>query len=117
MVAQLWAIHTYLCWFGCFFGVFSLLPGVNALPLIVISSLKSDPNGTLFFVLVFSILLVTGGISALSFLVHQRLTQQYGLRFIMVVAGAFLFVVPFGTLLGLLTLLLLDRDSVKSQFD
>ena len=68
-----------------------------------------------WFYVVFGAIIVLGMV--LNVMVAQRLKTRRGRMFCMVVAGLDLLQMPLGTLLGIFTLLVLSRDSVRWAFE
>jgi len=73
--------------------------------------------GWLFVLL--SLLFVLGGwaLSALIVTAGLKLRKRKSLTFCQVVAGIECILIPFGTVLGVLTLIVLTRESVKTVFE
>lgn len=68
-----------------------------------------------WFYVVFGAILLLGMV--LNVMVAQRLKARRGRMFCMVVAALDLLQMPLGTLLGIFTLLVLSRESVRRTFD
>ena len=66
-----------------------------------------------------SVYLIAGGVLAvLTFLVARRLNQRRGRKFCFLVAGLYsVFFFPFGTLVGVFTFIVLNRDGVRRLFE
>ncbi|MFZ5638189.1 MAG: hypothetical protein ACOY82_16550 [Pseudomonadota bacterium] len=85
--------------------------------------MKHEPNPPpeafmdllVWFYVVFGALMILGMI--LNVMVAQRLKARRGRIFCMIVAGLDLLQMPLGTLLGIFTLLVLSRDSVRRTFE
>ena len=71
----------------------------------------------IFVVIGFFIFIVMVACGVLKLLVHQRLKQRRSRVFCMVVAGLCCLGVPYGTVLGVFTFMLLTRPSVIRQFE
>ena len=63
----------------------------------------------------FFVLLMAGGI--LKFLAYRKLKERRSRTFCMVVAGITCLSIPYGTLLGIFTFMVLSRPSVMELFD
>ena len=63
--------------------------------------------------------LIAGGVLAvLTFLAARRLNQRRGRKFCFLVAGLYsVFFFPFGTLVGVFTFIVLNRDGVRRLFE
>lgn len=68
-----------------------------------------------WFYVFMGLLFVAGGV--LNLLAGKRLRQRRSRMFCMVVAGLNCLQFPFGTVLGVFTLVTLSRDSVRAMFD
>lgn len=85
--------------------------------------MKHEPNPPpegffeifLWFYAVFALILVVGMV--LNVMAARRLRQRRGRMFCMIVAALDLLHMPLGTLLGVFTLLVLSRDSVRRAFE
>ena len=65
-----------------------------------------------------SLFVLTGWMTAIAVLIAgRRLQRRQNRLFCMVVAGIECMFMPFGTALGVFTLILLNKDPVKSAFE
>ena len=70
-----------------------------------------------FFVVMGSVFIIAGWVIAISIIVAAgRLKQRKSRTYCMVVAGIECMFMPFGTVLGVFTLIVLNRDSVKAAY-
>jgi len=97
------------------FTMFSHLPQESGQPGPPVEFFKSI--GQLFgiFGAVFTLAMMT--IAFLQFLTAQRLKQRRSRVFCMVVAGIACFAIPYGTILGVCTFIVLGRPSVEKLFE
>ncbi|HEY3128349.1 MAG TPA: hypothetical protein VGL91_02750 [Acidobacteriota bacterium] len=72
--------------------------------------------GWIFGLFGFGFFAILAGLGVLKFLVARRLKQRRSRTFCMVVAGVSCFGVPYGTMLGVFTFLVLSRPSVARLF-
>jgi hypothetical protein len=72
---------------------------------------------SLFVGIGLSILAVGLGIAALDWTVARRIKQRRSIGFCQVVAALTCLAIPFGTGLGVLTFIVLSRDSVRQLFE
>ena len=72
--------------------------------------------GWLFIALAVTVMVVIWSIAFLQFLTAQRLGERRSYTFVQVVSALVCLSMPFGTLLGVFTLMVLSRPSVKASF-
>jgi hypothetical protein len=111
-----------LCIFPLLYGVFYMVMGIFAGAMIASApNAKDGPPAVLFggiFVLVgliISVIALTIGL--LLFKSGRNLSKQQGYTFSFVIACICCAFMPFGTVLGIFTLVVLSRESVKQLFN
>jgi hypothetical protein len=107
-------------------GVFALFPIIHLLIGIGILSGKlgqhgnEDPSARMVggFFVVIALLLIVGGLAYAACLAYagRCLAQRQGYTFCLVMAGVSCLLVPFGTALGVFTIIVLMRSSVAAEF-
>ncbi len=110
---------------GGIFGLFSLFPLIHlAVGIAVLMGVFEDVDGDAppeflgwLFVLLPLVMVVTGLTFAVCIVIAgHRLGRRTGHLYCLVIAGLECFFMPFGTVLGVLTILVLIRPSVKALF-
>jgi hypothetical protein len=104
-------------------GLFSLIPVVHltvGIGLVTGSFGEKDPSGLIagwFFIALASVFILCGLTAALCLvLAGSALAQHRRYTFCLVMAAVACVFMPFGTILGVFTLIVLMRDSVKALF-
>lgn len=79
---------------------------------------EAPPEALGWFFIILAVLVMTliWTMAVLQFLTAQRLAQRRGLLFVQVLSVITCLSMPFGTLLGAFTLIVLQRPSVKASF-
>ncbi len=72
--------------------------------------------GLIFFAAPLALITVTWAIATAVLVAGRRIAKRTHLTYCQVVAGLECLCVPFGTVLGVISLVLLTRDDVKKQF-
>lgn len=111
---------------GGLVGLFALFPLIHvALGVaVMVGAMPADDGGEQMPALVGLIFVVVGGamvavgeaIAIAMLLAGGKLRRHEGYTFCQVVAGIACIIVPFGTVLGVFTLLVLNRSSVRTMF-
>jgi hypothetical protein len=110
---------------NAFFSVFGLFyAGMGVLFTTVLARAPSGPGpepppefiGWVFGFFGFGMFLIMITVGVLKFMTYQRLKQRRSRTFCMVVAGISCLGMPYGTLLGVFTFLVLGRPSVSKLF-
>ncbi|MCW5961539.1 MAG: hypothetical protein KIS76_15355 [Pyrinomonadaceae bacterium] len=73
--------------------------------------------GAMFVIIPAIIILLGWTLAVLTFIAGRKLSKQTGYTFCFVIAGLLCMFMPFGTILGVFTIIVLTRDSVKSLFN
>ena len=113
----------FAAFFSCF-GLFYILMGiVMALSLSHLPDNATPPNqlppafvGWIFGGIGLAIFLVTSTIAVVKFLVARDIKRRKSRTFCLVVAGLSCLEFPYGTFLGVVTFIVLGRDSVVRMF-
>lgn len=74
------------------------------------------PLGLIFFALPMAFLTTSWAVATAVLIAGRRIAKRTHLTYCQIVAGLACLSVPFGTILGICTLILLTRDDVKAQF-
>jgi hypothetical protein len=81
----------------------------------------NEPNpamfGGIFIVFGLVFVVIFGGLAALAFFAGRSLSKHKNYTFAFVIAALVCFSFPFGTILGIFTIIVLLRDSVKAIFN
>lgn len=123
---ELLAVFHYV--FGGLLALFSCFPILHVVMGLALATgrmpMQSEgahPPESLFgwiFVIMGSLFVLTGWMTAIAVLIAgRRLQRRQNRLFCMVVAGIECMFMPFGTALGVFTLILLNKDPVKSAFE
>ncbi len=101
---------------GIFYGVFGIV--MTAAPEAIPSGGSPPPPalGWLLAGLGVFIVLVSAGFSLLHFLVGRFIARRAHRKFCLVVAGITCLSIPIGTVLGVFTMVVLGRPSVRARF-
>jgi hypothetical protein len=105
--------------FGSCFGAFYAVLGGGAMIAAATHGGHDGPPafvGAMFFLMGGLIILVVGAISVLSILAGRNLAQKKNYTFCFVIACLCCLSVPLGTALGVFTIIVLMRPSVKQLF-
>ena len=99
--------------FSCIFIV-HLVMGVAVLS----GAIKGPPGFVAVIFVIFSLVAILGGwtLAVLMLLAGQRLKRRVSRTFCLVVGALECTLMPFGTVLGIFTIIILMRDSVKKLF-
>lgn len=113
--------------FTAFFSMFGLLyAGMGFMMTAVISSSQQaqkpesgppEAIGWFFGILGSIMFLALASIAVMKFIAARRLKQRKSRSFCMLVAGISCLGIPYGTVLGVLTFMVLGRESVKALFN
>ncbi len=110
---------------GCIVGLFSCFPVIHLIVGlgIILGGMSSNSNSAppvlfgLFFVVIALIFIVIGwGIAVCILLAGMFLSKRKNYTFFLVVAGVECMFMPFGTVLGVFTLIVLTKEPVKQLF-
>jgi len=82
---------------------------------------QNEPFPSFLFGIMFTIIpliFILGGLTlaVCTFIAGRKLLKREGYTFCLIVAGCLCMMMPFGTVLGVFTIILLMKDSVKLQF-
>jgi hypothetical protein len=109
-----------LAFFACFFIIYIImgLVTVNS-PSIMHGQGAPPPPGVGWFLVIFGCFFVFLGwtIAALIIYAGRCLSQRKNYLFCLIVAGVSCLFMPFGTVLGVFTILVLQRSRVKEMFN
>ena len=125
MIAGLAALFAFFPIFHLIFGIIMMLA-----PMEVTDEMRAEMNSEipegaeyvpmlfgLFFVIIAGSIMLFGWLFAfLTFLAGRYLTKQKNYVFCLVMAGVICMFFPFGTVLGVFTIIVLMRDSVRESF-
>ncbi len=108
----------------CLFSLFGLLyAGIGGLLASGVFSKSTDPKndphavGLIFFGLGFAFVILGLAIAALYFVTGRSLAEYRRRTFCLVMAGLSCFYIPWGTAIGVCTILVLIRPEVKNLFE
>ena len=73
--------------------------------------------GAMFVIIPAMIILCGWALAAVTIIAGRKLSKQRSYTFCIVVAGILCMIMPFGTILGVFTIVVLMRDSVKALFN
>ncbi len=112
VVAGLTALFSLIPCFHLFFGLAMVTGNLG-------HGDDTFARGMGWFFIIFAGLFITGGMTfaVCLALAGQKLARQEGYTFCLVVAGVACMLMPFGTVLGVFTIVVLMRESVKKLFD
>ena len=112
-----------LCIFPLLYGVFYMVIGIFAGAMIASAPNTNDSGppavlfGGIFVIIGLFIVIVSLTIGFLIFKSGRNLSKQTGYTFCFVIACISCVFMPFGTILGIFTLIVLSRDTVKAIFN
>ena len=118
MLGIFWKIYAVLAGIGACLGFFYLVLGaaVAASPGATTRAQEGMVIGGVFVVFGIAIILLTGTVAALCWLASVRLGERRGITLCTVMAALACINMPFGTALGVFTLIVLARPTVKALF-
>ncbi len=109
---------------GAMIGVFASIPIIHVIigvAMVLDRSNSTDPAPVLVawgFIGFGSAIIIIGWTAAiLVIMAGYRMTKRKSLKFCMIVAGIECFFMPFGTIIGIFTLILLTKPETKRLFD
>ncbi len=73
--------------------------------------------GAMFIIIPAAIILCGWALAAVTIIAGRKLSKQRSYTYCLVVAGILCMFMPFGTILGVFTIIVLMRDSVKALFN
>ncbi|HRH46468.1 MAG TPA: hypothetical protein PKY82_32795 [Pyrinomonadaceae bacterium] len=112
-----------LCIFPLLYGVFYMVIGIFAGAMIASAPNNKDGGppavlfGGIFVFIGLFIVIVSLTIGFLIFKSGRNLSKQTGYTFCFVIACISCVFMPFGTILGIFTIIVLSRDTVKALFN